>query len=122
MNYEEFLGTRKRRTTISKTFLMNQNILAGIGNIYSDEILYQSKINPKVRIHELDEKKMNDLFHNIKQILKYGIERKGNLKTYSNKYLIPHRQKEENCPRCGTQIERYELSGRHGFFCPKCQS
>jgi len=122
MDYEEFLDTRKRRTTISKTFLMNQNIIAGIGNIYSDEILFQSKINPKAKIHELDEKKLNDLFHSIKKILKYGIEKKGNLKTYSNKYLIPHRQKEEKCPKCSTQIERYELSGRHGFFCPKCQS
>jgi len=121
MNYEEFLGTRERRTTISKTFLMNQNIIAGIGNIYSDEILYQSKINPKAKIHELDEKKLNELFENIKKILKYGIEKKGNLKTYSTKYLIPHRQKEDKCPNCGTQIERYELAGRHGFFCPKCQ-
>lgn len=121
MNYEEFLGTRKRRTTISKTFLMNQNIIAGIGNIYSDEILFQSKINPKARIHELDEKKVNALFDNIKKILKYGIEKKGNLKAYSNKYLIPHRQKEELCPICGNQIERYETSGRHGFFCSNCQ-
>ncbi|MFX1495177.1 MAG: DNA-formamidopyrimidine glycosylase family protein, partial [Promethearchaeota archaeon] len=78
MNYEEFLSTLKRRTTISKTFLMDQNIIAGIGNIYSDEILYQSKINPKTRIHELDEKKLNKLFDNIKKILKYGIEKKGN--------------------------------------------
>lgn len=121
MNYEEFLGTRKRRTTISKTFLMNQNIIAGIGNIYSDEILFQSKINPKARIHELDEEKVKALFDNIKKILKYGIEKKGNLKAYSNKYLIPHRQKEEFCPICGNQIERYEISGRHGFFCSNCQ-
>ncbi|MFX0018342.1 MAG: Fpg/Nei family DNA glycosylase [Promethearchaeota archaeon] len=121
MNYEEFLDTRKRRTTISKTFLMNQNIIAGIGNIYSDEILFQSKINPKVKINELDDKKLNDLFYNIKKVLKYGIEKKGNLKTYSSKYLIPHRQKEDKCPNCGAQLERYEISGRHGFFCSKCQ-
>ncbi|MFW9772526.1 MAG: DNA-formamidopyrimidine glycosylase [Candidatus Heimdallarchaeota archaeon] len=121
MNYQEFIGTLKRRTTISKTFLMNQNIIAGIGNIYSDEILFQAKINPKTKINEVDEKKLKDLFNNIKEVLKYGIENEGELGSYSPKFLIPHRQKDEECPVCGATIERFELSGRHGFYCPKCQ-
>jgi len=121
MTYKDFKGTLKRRTTISKTFLMNQNILAGIGNIYSDEILFRTKLNPKTKINDVDESKLKDLFNNIKEVLKYGIENKGDLESYSEKFLIPHRQKDENCPSCGTPIERYEISGRHGFYCPKCQ-
>ncbi|MFX1355368.1 MAG: DNA-formamidopyrimidine glycosylase [Promethearchaeota archaeon] len=121
MTYKEFLGTLKRKSTISKTFLMNQNIIAGIGNIYSDEILFRTKLNPKTKINEIDENKIKDLFSNIKEVLKYGIENEGDLDSYSSKFLIPHRKKDEKCPVCGTTIERYELSGRHGFYCPKCQ-
>ncbi|MFX1499169.1 MAG: zinc finger domain-containing protein, partial [Promethearchaeota archaeon] len=121
MSYKEFIGTLKRRTTISKTFLMNQNVIAGIGNIYSDEILFRTKLNPKTRINEVDENKLKDLFSNIKEVLNYGIEHTGDLDSYSSKFFIAHRQKDDKCPICGTMIERYELSGRHGFYCPKCQ-
>lgn len=64
---------------------------------------------------------MNELFTNIKEVLEYGIKKKGNLSTNPANFLIPHRKKEERCPTCNTEIERFEISGRHGWFCPTCQ-
>ncbi|MFX1323320.1 MAG: DNA-formamidopyrimidine glycosylase [Promethearchaeota archaeon] len=121
MSYEDFKKAVSRRTAIMKNLLLNQSFVAGIGNIYSDEILFKSKLNPKSRINLLDDTKTVELFNNIKQVLKFGIEKEGDLSTYPDSYLIPHRKKEENCPACGIKLERFELSGRHAFFCPNCQ-
>jgi formamidopyrimidine-DNA glycosylase len=121
MSYEEFKEAIKRRNAIAKNLLLNQSFVAGIGNIYSDEILFKSKLNPKAKINLLDENKTKVLFSNIKEVLKFGIQKEGDLSTYPDSFLIPHRKKEEICPICSTEIERFELSGRHGFFCPKCQ-
>ena len=58
MNFAEFKEALHRRTTIAKSALMDQNIIAGIGNIYSDEILFHAKIHPKIRINEIPESKL----------------------------------------------------------------
>ena len=44
------------------------------------------------------------------------------ISTYPNEFLIPHRKKEEKCPICNSAITRFEILGRHGFYCPSCQS
>ncbi|MHA1104491.1 MAG: Fpg/Nei family DNA glycosylase [Promethearchaeota archaeon] len=121
MSCDEFKKTLVKRTAIMKSALLNQSIFAGIGNIYSDEILFQSKLNPKKKINTLDENELKELFQNIKKVLQYGIDFKGKLENYSKDLLIPHRSKAGECPKCTSKIERYEISGRHGFFCPECQ-
>ena len=121
MNFNQFKKTIKKRTSVLKNALMNQQIIAGIGNIYSDEILFQAKIHPKTKINALNEKQLEILFKTIKKVLKVGIDKKGKLSTYPHEFLIPHRNKDETCPICDSYIQRYEISQRHGFFCPKCQ-
>ena len=121
MSYEEFTRALKRRSAILKSILLNQSFIAGIGNIYSDEILYRTNLNPKTKIDSLKEEKLLEFFNSIKDVLKFGIEKEGDLSTYPNNFLIPHRKKEERCPKCSNEIERFEISGRHGFFCPFCQ-
>lgn len=121
MTFEEFQGALKRRTTIAKTALMNQSIIAGIGNIYSDEILFQSHIHPKLKINEVSEEELKIVYQKIKNVLHYGISMAGSLESYSPDFLIPHRKKDGTCPICSNLIERYEIQGRHGFYCKKCQ-
>ncbi len=121
MSFEEFKEAVKRRTAIIKNAFLNQSFIAGVGNIYSDEILFRSKIHPKTKINSLSEDKIKELFTNIKDVLKFGIENQGDLSTYPDNFLIPHRKKEDKCPICDAEINRFELAGRHGFFCPICQ-
>ncbi|MBD3338073.1 MAG: DNA-formamidopyrimidine glycosylase [Candidatus Lokiarchaeota archaeon] len=121
MSYKDFKDALQKRSAYAKTLLMNQSFVAGIGNIYSDEILFQANIHPKTKINSLDKKNLDMLFKSIKAVLKTGIEKKGNLDKFPKNYLIPYRQREEQCPECNTEIKRYEISGRHGFFCPHCQ-
>lgn len=121
MTLEEFQGAVQRRSAIAKNALLNQSFVAGIGNIYSDEILFRTKIHPKTNVNSLSDIKVKELFVNIKEVLEYGIKKKGDLSTYSKELLIPHRKKEEKCPTCNSTITRFEISGRHGFFCASCQ-
>jgi formamidopyrimidine-DNA glycosylase len=121
MNFEEFKIALKRRTGIAKNVLLNQSFVAGIGNLYSDEVLFKSKLHPKVKLDSLNEAKIEELFSNIKEILKVGIEKEGDLSVYPNHFIIPHRKKEEHCPECSHEIEWIDLSGRRSFFCPNCQ-
>jgi formamidopyrimidine-DNA glycosylase len=121
MDFEEFKKSLHKRTALVKSALMNQQIIAGIGNIYSDEILFQAKIHPKTKINEINNSKLRELFETIKNVLTVGIEKRGELTTYPDDFLIPHRKIEDNCPHCGVPIERFEISQRHGFFCPNCQ-
>ncbi len=121
MSFEEFQEALHGRSAIAKNALLNQSFIAGVGNIYSDEILFRTKIHPKTNINSLSDNKVKELYMNIIDVLVYGIKKKGDLSTYPNEFLIPHRKKEEKCPNCNTDITRYEISGRHGFFCPSCQ-
>ncbi len=122
MSFEEFQEALHGRSAIAKNALLNQSFIAGVGNIYSDEILFRTKIHPKTNINSLSDTKVKELYMNIIDVLLYGIKKKGDLGTYSDDFLIPHRKKEEKCPICKSDITRYEISGRHGFFCPICQS
>ena len=122
MTLEEFQGAVRRRSAIAKNALLNQSFIAGIGNIYSDEILFRTRIHPRTNINLLSDSKVKELFANIKEVLEVGITNKGDFSTYPSDFLIPHRKKEEICPICSSDIARFEISGRHGFFCPSCQS
>lgn len=121
MSFEQFKEALLRRSGVAKNLLLNQSFVAGIGNIYSDEILFRTKIHPKTKINSLNESKVKELFTNIKEVLQVGIEKKGDLNTYPDHFLIPHRIKDDHCPVCKYEIKRIEISGRHGFFCPNCQ-
>jgi len=121
ISFEEFQKAVQRRSAIAKNALLNQSFIAGVGNIYSDEILFRSKIHPRTNINSLSDNKIKELYKNIIDVLEFGIKKKGDLSTYPNDFLIPHRKKEEKCPICKSDITRYEISGRHGFYCPSCQ-
>lgn len=121
----------KRPRSKIKSFLMDQRVIAGIGNIYSDEILYAAKINPLRLVKTLKDQEIRKIFQSMKKILKSAIKQKGSsvehyLDAYGNKgdFVRFHKvyQKEgKKCFRCKSVIERIKINGRSARFCPKCQ-
>ncbi|TXT64077.1 MAG: hypothetical protein BAJALOKI3v1_260013 [Promethearchaeota archaeon] len=111
-----------KKRSYAKTALMDQSAISGIGNEYSDEILFQAKIYPKTKISTLKSATIETLYESILEVLNTAIELNIKNTKFPNEYLMLHRDKEENCPKCGSGIKRYEISSRHGFYCPKCQS
>jgi len=120
--FERSLAGRKRDL---KSLLMDQEVVAGIGNIYSDEILFQARLNPRTRCDRLDAGARQRLFRQVKEVLETAIASGAGAERLVDRlpgsFLIPHRGKRGQCPRCGGEIENAKFSGRTAYFCPRCQ-
>jgi len=126
-NFRDIL--KKHLKAKIKPALMDQKIIAGIGNIYSDEILFISGVRPMRLIKTLAEKEIKLIFQNMKKILKAAIKHRGSsIENYFDafgekgdydKYLKVYNQKK--CFTCGTEIKKIKISGRSAHYCPKCQ-
>lgn len=115
---EDFAGSLSGRRASIKSALMNQSIVAGIGNIYSDEILFQSRIHPGREARELSRDELDGIFDNMREILG---ESSGSGARKGEEYLHGHRNPGAECPRCGTPLDVINVSGRTSYFCPVCQ-
>lgn len=120
------------RSGIIKPLLMNQQFLAGIGNIYADEALYASQLHPQRRADTLDDNDVERLYHAIREALQLGIDREGASVNWYRKPdgtqgraqhgLQAYGQTGEPCGRCGHPIEKIVVSQRGTHFCPVCQT
>ena len=114
-----------------KQILMDQSLIAGIGNIYCDESCFGAKILPTRIIQTLKEEEIKLLYRCIPKLLKFAISKKGtSANTYiqlggklggMEPYLKVYARKGEKCKRCAGEIKRIKLNGRGTHFCPNCQ-
>ena len=114
-----------------KTFLLDQSVVAGIGNIYADEALFKSKIQPQTLANQLSSKQIKSLHQAIIIVLQTAIDQGGTTFSdflnllgvngnYGNSALV-YGRKGEPCRVCQTPIEKIKLGGRSTHFCPQCQ-
>lgn len=115
-----FLNAIAGKKTSIKAVLMDQEIVAGIGNIYSDEILYQAGILPGTRASRLNEKQVFDLHGKMLDVLKTAVRYGADARRLPGRFLLRHRHKGGNCP-CGGEIASSKIAGRTAYFCPSCQ-
>lgn len=117
----------KNKKIIIKKALLDQKYITGIGNIYADEILFRSKINPKNMAKNITYNKLKEIIENTKIIFEESLACKG---TYPNidgkrgtyeKYLKVHLRKDKACFVCDTKIIKEQIGGRGTYYCPKCQ-
>jgi formamidopyrimidine-DNA glycosylase len=118
LQFREILG--KHRGAV-KTILLNQKLIAGIGNIYADEILFRARIHPATQVSALKEKTVAKLFRAARYILKKAIEAKADVNLMPKSWLMPHRGKGGKCPRCGRELKSATIGGRTAWFCTQCQ-
>jgi formamidopyrimidine-DNA glycosylase len=113
----QLLSTRRGGV---KAALMDQTLLAGIGNLLADEILWQARLHPKRTIASLSDEELSDLVTSIRHVVRQSIE-------YD---YVPRRRSwlshvrgrpGATCPRCGTPLARTVAAGRTTYFCPNCQ-
>lgn len=116
--FRKMLGGRRGMV---KSALMDQGFIAGIGNIYSDEILFQAGIHPKAAARALDDDRANTLHRALRHVLRLAIERQADPERLPRSWLLPHRREGERCPRCGGAVDQLKVSGRSAYFCPDCQ-
>jgi formamidopyrimidine-DNA glycosylase len=117
----EFKDLLAGRRGAMKSALMDQSLLAGIGNVYSDEILFQARLHPRRDADGLDEHDLAGLHRAMWHVLRLAIERHADPERVPRSWLLPRRGKDQRCPRCGGPIEHATIGGRRAYFCPACQ-
>lgn len=126
-----YLKEKYHQNVAIKTLLLDQSVIAGIGNIYADEILFMSHINPNKKGKELSEKDLNNIISNTRIVLNKAIEKGGTtIRSYTSSLgVIGHFQDDlfvhnclgMKCMKCGTMIVKIKVNGRGTYYCPKCQ-
>lgn len=119
------------RTTAIKNILLDQRMVAGIGNIYADEILFDAYVHPEMSAAEITDEEIQQLYYSIISIMQAAIKAGGStIRSYTNMfgeaghYQVYHQvygKDGESCSRCGTIIEKTKVGGRGTHFCPNCQ-
>jgi formamidopyrimidine-DNA glycosylase len=108
-----------------KSALMDQSLIAGIGNVYSDEMLFQAGIHPKTQVSDLDDAVLHRLYAAMMNVLTVAIDKgAGSEELFDNlpdDWLLPRREEGAICPRCGGTISKISAAGRGAYICPKCQ-
>jgi len=121
LRFQELAGILGRGRGSVKSTLMNQKLLAGIGNIYSDEILFQARLHPKAEVRGLDGDALRKLHGKLRHVLETAIEAGADPDEMPRSWLLPHREEGKSCPRCSGKIRKAQVSGRSAYFCPDCQ-
>lgn len=121
----------RRQKSGIKSVLLDQTVIAGIGNIYADESLWAAKIHPETRVQDVPMAKLKTLYTELLAVLKLAIEKGGSTdKNYVNaegkkgsymSFAKVFRREGKACPRCGTTIIKTRVAGRGTHTCPHCQ-
>lgn len=122
--------TRRSKTTI-KAAILDQSVVAGVGNIYADESLWGAKIHPQRLVGSITKDEFELLYHELRGVMSLAIEKGGSSNhTYVNAegkkgsymdFARVFRREGLTCPRCGTVIEKSRVAGRGTHICPSCQ-
>lgn len=121
----------RRANTNIKAALLDQSVVAGVGNIYADESLWGAKIHPNSRVNKLRDSKMNLLFEELRKVMELAIEKggssdrnyvdaegkRGSYLSFANVF----RREGKPCPRCSTLIIKTRVAGRGTHVCHRCQ-
>jgi len=123
----------KKKNSKIKSFLMKQEFITGLGNIYANEVLYRSNIHPLRPVFSLNKKEIKNLYQQIKLVLGEAVKLRGSTvadEAYRDtdgekgkfaKKLQVYARKGESCIKCGHYIEVVRIESRSSFICPQCQ-
>jgi len=123
----------KKKNSKIKSFLMKQEFITGLGNIYANEVLYRANIHPLRLISSLNRNEVKNLYQQIKLVLSEAVKFRGTTvadEAYRDtdgekgkfvKKLQVYARKGESCVKCGHSIEVIRIEGRSSFICPQCQ-
>jgi formamidopyrimidine-DNA glycosylase len=121
INLSQFKAILRKRRGAVKAILLNQQLIAGIGNLYADEILFRARMHPATDAARLSDKDLNQLFCATRYVLAKTIALKTDFSRLPKSWLLTHREKRGRCPRCGRALKSATIAGRTSWFCTHCQ-
>ena len=121
----------KKKNSLVKPTILDQSVIAGVGNIYADEALWRAKIHPETRIKDFSNIDFKNLHESIRFVMNKSIEKGGSTdRNYVNadgsrgnylEYAAVYHKNGQPCKRCGTEISKIRVGGRGTHFCENCQ-
>lgn len=132
ISLQDFQAAMGRRRGQLKALLLNQGVIAGVGNIYADEALFAARLHPKQRVETLRPVHCQQLCEALQRVLRAALEAQGSSidASYVSVEGCPGRYQDQHqvygrtgqpCRRCGTPIQRTVVASRSTHFCPRCQ-
>ncbi|WP_193165233.1 Fpg/Nei family DNA glycosylase [Microbulbifer hainanensis] len=121
LSSDDFLRLAASRHGAVKPWLMDQHSIAGIGNLYSDEVLFQSRIHPRRAVADLSEAELKAIHRKLREALDTSVAVQADPDKLPKQFLLPHRHEGGHCPRCGSNLQNAKIGGRTSWFCPHCQ-
>jgi len=118
---EEFLRRLEGRKGSLKSTLLNQRVIAGLGNLYVDEVLFQESLHPRTPLPDVSPANRCGLWRSIRSVLEASIEVGTNFERLPRGYLLRQRERGSPCPRCDSRLQAAMVGGRTSVFCPECQ-
>jgi formamidopyrimidine-DNA glycosylase len=116
----DFDSVLSRRRGSIKSCLTDQSVLAGIGNLLADEILWRAHLHPALRARELTDDERAKLYAEMRRVLRAAVQ--AGCVPPRDSWLTGHRDDPDaQCPRCGTELRRDRTAGRGTVWCPSCQ-
>ena len=106
---------------VVKAILLTQKLIAGVGNLYADEILFRARIHPASEAARISGKDLERLFRATRYVLTKAIALKTDFNRLPKSWLLTHRGKRGRCPRCGRELKSATIGGRTAWFCAHCQ-
>ena len=121
ISFSQFKAIVEKHRAAVKAILLNQQLIAGIGNLYADEILFRARMHPAIEAARLSDKDLNRLFRATRYVLEKAIALKTDFNRLPKSWLLTNRGKRGKCPRCGRELKSATIGGRTAWFCGHCQ-
>lgn len=122
LSAEDFLTRLSNSRGRLKTALMNQSLIAGIGNIWADEILFQCRLPPLITVPELSRDRLRSIYKVLRRVLRTGSRACVKARPLPRSYLGRDRRTGAPCPECGTGLGSVKTGSRTSYYCPRCQA
>ncbi|AGC75266.1 formamidopyrimidine-DNA glycosylase [Nonlabens dokdonensis] len=121
LSLDDFKNSLKTRKTHIKKVLLDQSVCAGVGNWMADEILYQAKTHPKIKVENMMEKGIEDVFNAMKKVIEVAIEKDAHYSDFPQDFLMHFREEGGICFHTNDEIKKIQLGGRATYFSPNWQ-
>lgn len=132
IDLEDFYNVLQKKNSAIKKILLDQHIIAGLGNIYVDETLFAANIHPETKANKLSLEEVKNILEKASKILQKSIKLGGSsIRSYTSlnkqegsfqNFLQVHTKEKKPCNICKTSIKKIKVGGRGTYFCPSCQT
>lgn len=113
----ELLGKMKGKKTTIKGFLLNQSHLAGVGNLYADEICFQTRVHPASVVDRIPAAKQREIYRKMQEIFQFAVDKNAYYKSYPDDWLWQWREEGRLAPDGRSKVQKTKIAGRTTYFC-----